>query len=84
MLSLAAAGEVRFQEYGVAGEGAVSLRFAQDGLLVTVPPSAQPQKFTITAPGRWSVSGAQLEETKDASLILSIPPGTISVRLTRK
>jgi hypothetical protein len=84
VLSLGAAGEVRYKEYGLAGSGGASLRSERGGLVLSTPPAAEVQKFTVTAPGAWSASGAQIKEVKGTSLILAVPPNATSVRLTRR
>jgi hypothetical protein len=83
ILSLGAAGEARLGEHALAAEGVASLRTGPDELLVTVPPSAQPQAVRLEAPGEWKVSGAKLERLKSGMMVLTVPAGTFSVRLSR-
>ena len=84
VLALGAAGEVRYKEYGIAGEGGASLQVDKDGLLVSVPSSAQAQEVKVTAAGNWSATGAKIKDAKDGALVVSIPAGTTAARLTKR
>jgi hypothetical protein len=55
----------------------------KDALLISVMASAQAQEITVTAPGKWSAAGGKIKETKNGVLVLIVPAGTTSVRLTR-
>ena len=84
ILSLGAAGEVRYNEFGLAAEGAASLRKDGDAWLVSLTASPQPQQVKVTAPGQWAASGAKVADAKDGAVSLSVPAGSTTVRLTRK
>ena len=83
-LSLGAEGEVRYRDVGLAGRTGASLRADQAGLLVTVMPSAEPLEFQLTAPGQWSVSGGTIRAEREGTLLLTLPRGTTSARLSKK
>lgn len=91
VLSLAASGEVQYQDYGLSADFPVSLHVAEGDLTVELPALGPGVAFaggavSVTAPGAWALAealpGAALT-TSEAGYRLEIPPGLERVRLIR-
>ncbi len=85
-LTLCAAGEVRYQQYGLAAPFATGLRIAPDALVISVPPGTPAGQLTLTAPAGWkldhSAAGVKLDMVHGAYR-LTVPVGGTSIKLTK-
>ena len=85
-LSLAAAGEVRFNEFGIAGPAAAALQVTPGALDIHLPADTTGGEFTLTAPAGWKLKSAPAGVKLDAAngaYRLSVPKGIPRVTLTR-
>ncbi|MBI2190774.1 MAG: hypothetical protein HYU36_02165 [Planctomycetes bacterium] len=86
-LSLAAAGEVRWKDYGLDASTAVSLRVAPDALGLALPADSPGGPIALTAPGNWALqepaAGAKLE-AGPGRYLLTAPRGILRVTLLRR
>jgi hypothetical protein len=86
-LSLAAAGEARAAEFGLAGPAAASLRISPAELTVVLPTDSPGGEFQITAPGTWRLgpgtAGVTLDGPADGVHRLTVPAGRRTVSLQR-
>ena len=87
VLSLGAAGEVRYREYGLSAEKPAAVRTQKDSLTVSVPTGHAGTTMTLTAPGDWTLkhppTGATMSRKGADRYVLALPAGTVSVKLTK-
>jgi len=86
-LSLAAPGEVRFKEFGLAGPVAAALRVSTDKLELSLPADTAGGEFTLTAPGPWKLKdappGVKLAAVSAGAQRVTVPKGVARVLLTK-
>lgn len=86
MLSLAAAGELRFKDYRLIAPTAAALHVAPDTLTLLLPPHSPGGQFTITATGTWTLkeqaAGLRLD-TDAGRFLLTSPKGITRVILVK-
>jgi hypothetical protein len=98
VLSLGAAGEVRYKSFGLTAEFPASLRVGEKTLTVELPAGLQPPAFevqrafpggavTVSAPGRWTLAQPQAGVTVKQSavgLVVTVPAGLRTVTLVKR
>lgn len=100
LLSLGAAGEVRYRDYGLASKFAASLRIAENVLTVELPEkivdgenTLRPMipfpggALTVIAPGDWAIEqpAAAVTLTRNAAgFVLDLSPGSSAVTIVKK
>jgi hypothetical protein len=85
-LTLAAPGEVRYREYGLAAPFAVSLRVTQNALTLDLPADNPGGQVTLTAPTGWKAVRAAgvTVQTRPGTYRVTVPAGAGTVRLVRQ
>ena len=88
VLSLGAAGEVRYREYGLSSKSPAAVRIQKEALTVSVPTGHAGTTVTLSAPGQWTLkhppAGATVSRKGASRHVLALPVGTVSVKLTKR
>ena len=86
LLSLGAAGSVRYGEYSLQAEHPASVRALADALVVELPAAHAAGEVVVVAPGKWklaqAIKGVSLRQTPQG-IVLVLPAGLVKVVLVR-